>query len=555
MRYALSVAIAAAALGAPGAADAAAGGGPTGPVAPTVRWTWTMPDGIQDKRTWVPVNDPAQPGYAAGGRSDRGPDTVPDGPPRSLKRYRQAGRAVFGPLARDGRFRVLLDASRSTGAGRLTCTWRIEADRTYRRRGDCRTRLPVRLPEGDHTLRLTVSDRDGSTAIAGTITVTNHLLALLGDSYAAGVGTVPFTELDSDGKRRLVWDDPGCGRSRWSGAVRAATRLEAADPRSNVTLVNVACGGAVISGPDTDTVIPGRGTGGMLHPQRTGTGYRPAQIDQVNAIVRGRPVDAAYFLIGGNDVAFGPIAQACFASGADRNCYAEPPPWASGALAGRPLYDIIDEQLTAVADRYANLAKCFSPSRGRGRCRTTPVLAGQPGPRPTRSDPVRVRDAADVVQGTYPDLTTDTDPATGAVRPCSWSFDYPLTRTSSSWAWRGAYRARAGQEVSVPAFAGEPAPDPASYTARGNGLTTMIRDNGRRYGWTIAGRMVRESRGRGACAGPTAWVNSTRASAGLPPFDDPVNPSAALHPSNAGQRAYSRTFARPLSRRLGVPVG
>jgi hypothetical protein len=174
------------------------------------------------------------------------------------------------------------------------------------------------LPEGTFPLKLAVKDTKTSVTktVSSSITVRNTLLSILGDSYASGEGFPPFRNPDGT----IDWDEPACDRSRWSGFVRAALTLEQSDPRSNVTVVDVACsGGEILEQANNPAVSP---NGGLLSPQKkikqpsqqsnTGPGdYMPPQIDQLATIAAGQTYDAGLLSIGGNDAGLSPVIISC----------------------------------------------------------------------------------------------------------------------------------------------------------------------------------------------------------------------------------------------------
>jgi hypothetical protein len=267
-----------------------------------VRWDWSMPASMTD--------------------TDQYPG-IPDDPMQPVPGYQAAGNALYGPLPQNGLFEVVLDASGSTVGGgntsRLQCTWTIGTSpvTTYAGRA-CGTPVAATLPEGTFSLQLSVKDTKTSITktVNSDITVRNTLLSIMGDSYASGEGFPPFRNPDGT----IAWDEPACDRSRWSGFVRAALTLEQSDPRSNVTVVDVACsGGEILQQADNPTVSP---TGGLLTPQKkivqpsqqsnTGPGdYMPPQIDQLTAIAGGQTYDVGLFSIGGNDAGLSPVLISC----------------------------------------------------------------------------------------------------------------------------------------------------------------------------------------------------------------------------------------------------
>lgn len=270
-----------------------------------VQWDWTMPASMTDNDQY--------PG-------------IPDEPMQPVPGYQAAGNALYGPLPANGLFEVVLDASDSTVGGghtsRLQCTWTIATTpvTTYAGR-PCGTPVTATLPEGTFGLQLAVKDTKTSTTktVNSDITVRNTLVSILGDSYASGEGFPPFRNPDGT----IAWDEPACDRSRWSGFVRSALTLEQSDPRSNVTVVDVACSGGQILEQENNPAVST--TGGLLSPQKkivqpsqqsnTGAGqFMPAQIDQLTAIAGGQTYDAGLMSIGGNDAGLSPVIISCVAT-------------------------------------------------------------------------------------------------------------------------------------------------------------------------------------------------------------------------------------------------
>lgn len=561
----LAAALAAAPLGA-GSASAA----PAAPAAAIqVRWDWSMPTLMVDRLTFVPTEDRSDPDWAKGGSYVPGPDGIPDRPMRGLRRYRNAGSAVYGVFPRSRRFAVRLDASASTGSGSLHCRWAIaDGGAPTRAAGPCRRTLTVRLPEGRHRVMLTVSDGTGASRTAAShITVKNVLMAILGDSYGSGEGFPPFTEPSAAGGRQIDWDYPSCNRSRWSGFVRAAQAVESADPRSNVTLVDVACAGGEVdkgyirtitsTSPPTTAEIP---TGGIRYPKRrllvNGEqlpGYEQPQIDQVRAITRGAPVDSVLLSIGGNDAGLTDIGIACALEDlADPNCYNEVPFYWDTVPNARPLYEVVQDNLTAVAHRYRQMAPCFGS--GAGTCRTTKVVGGEIATSYTPARPVNLRKPRGLIHAVYPDVTSGTD-GSGAVVPCSNTPvpESPMNQIDNSWAYEGLYIGVKGQPYTLPSTYSPPlpAPDPATIDPDADGLATLITANAQRYGWTPQRQVFMRSRGHGLCAGDQAWEYGLAQAQVL---QNPANPAGALHPNDLGQEAYAVALGGTAQQVTGVPV-
>ena len=270
-----------------------------------VQWDWSMPASMTD--------------------TDQYPG-IPDAPMQPVPGYQAAGNALYGPLPGNGLFQVVLNAGASTVNGgspaQLQCTWTIATTPVTTYAGQpCSTPLNAMLPEGAFGMQLAVTDTKTSVTktVSSTITVRNTLLSILGDSYASGEGFPPFRNADGT----IDWDEPACDRSRWSGFVRAALTLEQSDPRSNVTVVDVACSGGEILEQTNNPAVTA--TGGLLSPQKkikqpsqqsnTGPGdFMPAQIDQLVAIAAGQTYDAGLLSIGGNDAGLSPVIISCVAT-------------------------------------------------------------------------------------------------------------------------------------------------------------------------------------------------------------------------------------------------
>lgn len=291
-----------------------------------VEWDWAMPDGI-------PATDSQY---------------IPQTPMQAVPGYPLAGNALYGPLP-DGTsptYQVVLNANGTNRKGATTgllCAWTIDSPTPVEvGASNCTKTQTVLLPEGTWPLSLTVTDRKSgvSKTVTSQIQVLNVLFAISGDSYAAGEGYPPTSGSPGfvttiNGKNYIAFDEPGCDRSRWSGLVRAAAMAEQADPRSNVTMVDVACSGAQIL---QQTNNPGvSSTGGMLSPKKVivqggasspapaqlqsslysgnpqAPGYFPAQVDQLSAIAQGKTYDVHLMSIGGNDAGLSPIVEDCLA--------------------------------------------------------------------------------------------------------------------------------------------------------------------------------------------------------------------------------------------------
>jgi lysophospholipase L1-like esterase len=208
-------------------------------------------------------------------------------------------------------FDVLLDASASTatlGGESLPIVsyrWSVGIEGRsdtleYTRAGPA---LPLLLPEGDHTVTLTVTARLpwGTTSgrVSGRLEVEDVLIVALGDSYASGEGN---PEIRRGSSVEAAWGD-GAGdhlseaahaeahRSSLAWPVQAALVLERSDSRSSVTFLTLAESGA--------TVDDGLAAGGPAG----------SQVDRAARLVGERDVDMVLLSIGGNDIGFSQLIR------------------------------------------------------------------------------------------------------------------------------------------------------------------------------------------------------------------------------------------------------
>jgi len=204
---------------------------------------------------------------------------------------------VDGPLQPEA-WRVRFDACGSTGSP-VTYTWRIDgAEVGVETRCDG---FEYELAEGEYTVSLVVEDGSGEQAEQTQAVVVRDLLIFgLGDSYGSGEGSPDVREFDEGG---VQWQNERCHRSAESAQVRAARRIEEADPHTSVTFVHVACSG-------------GRIYAGLLEPY-DGIDFEEedeplqAQIARVAELADDDEIDALFVSIGGNDINFSRVLEAC----------------------------------------------------------------------------------------------------------------------------------------------------------------------------------------------------------------------------------------------------
>lgn len=147
-----------------------------------------------------------------------------------------------------------------------------------------------------YRVKLTVTAPGGQATEAETdVTVRDILLVSIGDSFASGQGN---PDIPKQGSTRAKWVDNVCSRSAFAGAAQAALSIEQADPHTSVTFVSLACSGATVEAGLTGVYLKG---GRSL----------PPQVDKVKEVVNGRPIDALFISIGGNDIGFANLVAKC----------------------------------------------------------------------------------------------------------------------------------------------------------------------------------------------------------------------------------------------------
>jgi len=201
-----------------------------------------------------------------------------------------------GPLHLDT-WLVQLNACASTGSP-VKYGWSIDGDEVgVATRCDA---FEYEFPaEGTYSVSLVVEDGNGEKMEQTQVIVVRDLLIFgLGDSYGSGEGSPDVNEFDEGG---VQWQNRRCHRSAQSGQVRAAQTIEDADPHTSVTFVHLACSGGRIH-----RALLGRYDG--IEPD--GTPAEP-QIARVAELADDHEIDALFVSIGGNDINFSTVVEAC----------------------------------------------------------------------------------------------------------------------------------------------------------------------------------------------------------------------------------------------------
>ena len=203
-----------------------------------------------------------------------------------------------GPLHRDD-WLVELDACDSPGSP-VKYSWRVDgmAVGEFTRCDEFEYEFPG---EGTYSVSLVVEDSAGEEVEQTSDVVVRDLLIFgVGDSYASGEGNPDVNASDEDG---VQWQSQRCHRSEYSGQVRAAQMIEDADRHSSVTFVHLPCSGGRIH-----KALLGPYEG--IEPIEDGPDVRP-QIEHVAELAGEHQIDALFVSIGGNDINFANVVEAC----------------------------------------------------------------------------------------------------------------------------------------------------------------------------------------------------------------------------------------------------
>jgi hypothetical protein len=151
---------------------------------------------------------------------------------------------------------------------------------------------------------------DEKTSYIGKVVVQDFLVISVGDSLASGEGNPPYTSALS------------CDDSRLAYGAQAAGKLEAADPRSSVTFLQLACSGAKIDTTiaalpaalkalGSKGVFSGKGSATVTRLEQEGTNSISNQLVRASELAAGRHIDALTISIGINNLDFGSIVALC----------------------------------------------------------------------------------------------------------------------------------------------------------------------------------------------------------------------------------------------------
>jgi hypothetical protein len=494
---------------------------------PEVAADWRMADRTVDLFTDRP-----------GGESVEGSDGIVD-------RYDNAqGRLVPGrdgnistKFPADGRYDVVLDACATEGAVRYA--WSVDGGRVQPAEGCATT---VRLEEGPHLAVLTATAASGGEShVRLNLEVRDLVVAGLGDSFSAGSGN------SRGGLVSLDYDNRECTRSGRSGQAAAALEIEKADPRTSVTFVHLACGGA-------------RAGMGLLQAHN---GQPPQILELAEILPEGKAIDFVSFTIGGNDVRFSEIIGQLVGE----------PDAPLSLLDGEQLHARVQRQLGELRETMARVAACFAPGFEGRPCEVVGPSGRDDDLAVVRVAPIPLAARDRVVQVTYPDLPTRfvRDSAGAVVTDSSGT---PQVEICPSGAVEepgdlvdgvpdGLVDGRPPASGRIPILSrsewdwGEatllqpqdPAPNDESpttyvYTTEAGGvvplpllntLNSLVMESRQRFGWSASDQWWRDSRGHGYCSPESdIWVYRS-----------------IFHPNDPGYAAQARGLLAEADR-LGV---
>lgn len=417
-----------------------------------------------------------------------------------IDKYIDGNRSAEVPS--DGRYPVKLNACAEDAT---TFAWNLSGPNGIARQVAkselCKTKL--RLEEGDWTVTLKVTGGpDGTRSGSKQITVRNHLIVSLGDSYASGEGN---PDGRTDQKVNWVkWKHSDCHRSAHAGSARAAVDLEYSDLKSSVTFVHLACSGATV---ETGLI----GSYGGVWDNDT---HNPSQLRHAARIVGSQKVDALVVGIGGNDVGFSDILKFCFTN---ISCWDD-----EATIEGQSgrLHDVSQALLAGLADRYAELNECLTT----GACAS-----------PTSSVTGSVTVSPDnVILVGYPDLTKGQDG--------SYCDDLAALRADEyEWSDKVMLSGVDGSTVNLDETSSN-----TQLAISSNGLNPAIESTRETYGWTPVIGHYADFRIHGYCADEKSWIRSLNQSVRMQGDE-----KGGFHPNAKGHKNIAKHLVPALEAVLG----
>ncbi len=406
----------------------------------------------------------------------------------------------------DRGFPVRLDACESTGT---RFRWQVRLDdrvvesTPWKRLTPKTCATTVFLPEATYTASLQVRSATDIDRSVVRIPVRNILVVALGDSYASGEGNPrnvqAWVRSGQSGSFRPYWDDDRCHRSARGAPAQAALMLEDSSTTTSVTLVDVSCSGATVNH-------------GVLGAQAN-AGQQASQVEQARAIVGSRPVDIVTISVGGNDVGFTSVLEACALNTDCPLTRSSRPPLSSYPT----VQDGVQAETGALAPKFRRIANCL----GGATC----TLANG-----TRVDPLVLAPSARVLPTLYPDITRAANGSacsyfTIAGKDFAWARDTILTTTPAN---PYSYPRARGGTASLSVAQGSMNQQIAATSALPGWMPVIST-------WSASGD---SAVGHGVCAEEDAWAFGVTFLSTMP--------SASFHPNVEGQYVLARAISNAM---------
>lgn len=305
--------------------------------------------------------------------------------------------------AKSWRLRLSVAPQPPSGA---ECAWTVDGS-TWRA-APCTDFRPETALEKGSSVAVSVADRHGQPlgAAAWRVSIKDHLIVVLGDSFASGEGYPDVTRRegvvpDLENGPRLEsmpaqWWDQRCHRSLFSGPAMAAIRFSHSRPKDSVTFMSYACSGADIGGSTNDgdggvlSAFEGRETAAQMETileKWPHWGFQPpadplplppqldAAASDLCAPERRQPSgeceagvrqpDVVVLSVGGNDIGFGRIITKMLTSSCREQCVDAIVAERVRALPAR--YDELARKIgQRLAPRRVLLMEYPNPTRGEG---------------------------------------------------------------------------------------------------------------------------------------------------------------------------------------------
>jgi hypothetical protein len=334
-------------------------------------------------------------------------------------------------------------------------------------------------------------------------------------------------------KRASRWEDKQCHRTAQAGAPLAASRVELADHATSVTFLHLSCSGATIPKGLVGSYA------GQAPDDRPKKKKRP-QVSELADLAGGRRIDVLHISIGGNDIGFAKIIQACLAfrscNKGTRKCVTLPRIF--GVLK-RPVEAVLrskcgpsarvlyEKGIDKLDEKYARLAACIQNT-------------GES----CEAERVTVRSPRNVIVTGYPDITRGGDGNYCGTSGNNSILQDAIPEAISHFVKRGSKKYRAAlaalegaRKLGYLEISGKEAKWAREKVLKG--LNKKLAKIAESYGWTYVGDHVGRAKKHGYCAKKT-WVRSWgNAKEIQETMGHKAGPSAgSVHPNVKGHHNY-----------------